>query len=258
MSSASNLPKPQGDWALFLDVDGTLVEIAETPDAVKPDKRLPALLEEISDFLGGAVALISGRPLDTLDIFFAPAKLPAAGLHGLEYRDAHGATHRPAESPAVRAVAESARNFARTRDGLLVEDKGATVALHYRQNPTLEADVLAFADAAVAESSGISVQRGKMVAEIRPEGSDKGSIIRAFMAKPPFSGRVPVFIGDDITDEAGFAAVNELGGHSIRVGASPRTLARHHIESVAALLEWLSLWTEPVDGLIGGCPSPSR
>lgn len=258
MSSATILPEPQGDWALFLDVDGTLVEIAETPDAVKPDKRLPGLLEEISGFLGGAVALISGRPLDTLDIFFAPTKLPAAGLHGLEYRDAGGTIHRPSVSPAVRATADAARDFARSRDGVLIEDKGATVALHYRQNPSLEADVLAFADAKVAEFSEISVQRGKMVAEIRPKGSDKGSVIRTFMAQPPFNGRVPVFIGDDVTDEAGFAVVNELSGHSIRVGASAQTLASHSIESVAALLDWLSLWTEPVDGLIGGCPSPSR
>lgn len=258
MPPATILPEPQSDWALFLDVDGTLVEIAETPDAVKPDKRLPGLLEEISGFLNGAVALISGRPLDTLDIFFAPLRLPAAGLHGLEYRDASGTVHHPVISPAVRSAAESAHNFARTREGLLVEDKGATVALHYRQNPGLEADVLAFADAQLAALSGISVQRGKMVAEIRPEGSDKGSIIRTFMAEQPFDGRVPVFIGDDITDEAGFAVVNELGGQSIRVGASPQSLARHHIESVAALLDWLSLWTESVDDLIGGCPSPSR
>lgn len=241
------LPKPHGDWALFLDVDGTLVEIAETPDGVKPDRRLPAILSRISALLGGAVALISGRPVETLDTFFAPLQLPTAGLHGLEHRSADGKMHPPPISPSIRAAADAATAFARAHPDVLIEDKGATVALHYRQAPALAVDVLAFAEAQVANRPDIALQKGKMVAEIRPTGSDKGTVIRAFMQEPPFQGRIPVFIGDDVTDEAGFIAVNELGGHSIRVGSSAQTAAHFQIADVQALFIWLSTWAGPVD-----------
>lgn len=241
------LPEPNGDWALFLDVDGTLVEIAETPDGVRPDERIPGILSEISARLGGAVALISGRPVETLDNFFAPLRLPTAGLHGLERRSADGAMHPPLISPSIRAAAAAATDFAQAHPGVLIEDKGATVALHYRQAPTLAGDVLAFAETQVAALTGITLQKGKMVVEIRPTGSDKGTVIREFMLESPFQGRIPVFIGDDVTDEAGFVVVNDLGGHSIRVGSSAGSAAHSHITDVPALLDWLSAWAEPVD-----------
>lgn len=241
------LPEPQRDWALFLDVDGTLVEIAETPDGVEPDQRLPGVLAEISRILDGAVALISGRPIETLDLFFAPLRLPSAGLHGLEYRDTAGVTHRPPTSASVRAAAEAARVFAGNHPDVLIEDKGTTVALHYRQNPALEPDVAAFAESQVARFADLRLQIGKMVAELRPNGNDKGAAIRRFMEMPPFQGRTPVFIGDDVTDEAGFAVVNELGGHSIRVGAAITTAAQHRIANVSSLHQWLRAWAEPVE-----------
>lgn len=241
------LPEPQSDWALFLDVDGTLVEIAETPDGVEPDQRLPGVLAEISRILDGAVALISGRPVETLDIFFAPLRLPSAGLHGLEYRDTAGAMHRPPTSPSIRAATEAARAFASDHPDVLIEDKGTTVALHYRQNPALEPDVTAFAEGQVARFADLRLQIGKMVAELRPNGNDKGTAIRRFMAMAPFQGRTPVFIGDDVTDEAGFAVVNELGGHSIRVGAAITTAAQYRIADVSSLHQWLLAWAEPVD-----------
>lgn len=242
------LPEPQSDWALFLDVDGTLVEIAETPDGVEPDKRLPRVLTEISRILDGAVALISGRPVETLDMFFAPLRIPSAGLHGLEYRDADGVMHRPPISPSIRAATEAAREFADGHPDVLIEDKGTTVALHYRQNPALERDVVAFGEAQVRRFADIQLQLGKMVVELRPNGNDKGSAIRRFMEMPPFEGRTPVFIGDDVTDEAGFKVVNDLGGHSIRVGNGFPTAARFQIADVASLHQWLLAWAEPVDG----------
>jgi trehalose 6-phosphate phosphatase len=242
------LPEPQSDWALFLDVDGTLVEIAETPDGVKPDQRLPGVLAEISRILDGAVALISGRPIETLDMFFAPLRLPSAGLHGLEYRDAGGVVHQPPISPSVRAATEAAKAFAGDHPDVLIEDKGTTVALHYRQNPALEPEIAAFAEAQIAHFADLRLQMGKMVAEIRPNGNDKGTAIRRFMEMAPFQGRTPVFIGDDVTDEAGFAVVNALGGHSIRVGAAITTAARHRIPDVSSLHRWLLAWAEPVDG----------
>jgi trehalose 6-phosphate phosphatase len=236
------LPAPQDDWALFLDVDGTLVEIAETPEGVTPDRRLPDILSAVLRRLGGAVALISGRRIDTLDRFFAPLRLPAAGLHGLERRDAAGDLRRAPPLPAIRRAAAAARDFAGTHPGVLLEDKGATVALHFRQAPGAGPAATAFAEALVTSLTGTMLQKGKMVVEIRPAGEDKGSVIATFMTEAPFRGRIPVFVGDDVTDEAGFAMVNRLKGHSIRIGDGAETAAHHRLPAVAALLAWLEAW----------------
>lgn len=244
MPSASPLPEPRSDWALFLDVDGTLIEIAATPDGVVPDRRLPGILSAISGKLGGALALISGRPIGTLDRLFGSLRLPVAGLHGLERRDAGGGVHRATPSPGIRQAAEAAGDFARENPGILIEDKGATVALHFRQAPELGPAATGFAETLVRTLDGAALQKGKMVVEIRPVGDDKGSVVAAFMAEPPFLGRTPVFIGDDVTDEAGFRMVNRLKGHSIRIGESAETEARHRIPDVAALLDWLEHWSE--------------
>lgn len=243
MPIVNRLPRPQRDWALFLDVDGTLVEIADTPDGVVPDARLPQLLARRSEDLGGAVALISGRPIEMLDRLFAPLRLPVAGLHGLERRCADGTLRRAPVSPAILQAASAARAFVRDRPGLLVEDKGATIALHYRQAPQLEDAVTAFAEATAETLPGTTLQRGKMVVEIRPAGDDKGTVIGAFMSEPPFEGRTPVFIGDDVTDEAGFIEVLRRNGHAIRIGDSRPTAASYRIESVPELLDWLESWS---------------
>lgn len=243
MPSDNALPAPAPDWGLFLDVDGTLVEIAESPDGVALDPRLPPVLDALSRKLGGAVALVSGRPIAYLDTLFAPLRLPAAGLHGLERRCADGCIHPAAVLPGVRTAATAVQTFARDHPDLLVEDKGATVALHYRRVPGLERPVIDFADALADDLEGVSVQKGKMVVEFRPTGANKGTAIETFMAKAPFRGRTPVFVGDDITDEAGFSAVNRLHGHSIRVGDGERTAATFRIATVAKLLEWLENWS---------------
>ncbi len=243
MDAASPLPQPDQRWALFLDVDGTLVEIAPTPDAVKVGRRLVALLGALDASLGGAVALVSGRPIEVLDELFLPLRLAAAGNHGLERRDNGGAVSRPDIDPSVLDPARAAFDrFADERAGVVVEDKGLSVALHYRLAPEAE-DAAAGLAGNLLQALGpeFRIQHGKMMIELRPSGADKGSAIELFMAEPPFAGRVPVFIGDDVTDEDGFDAVNRLGGQSIRVGAADGGVARWRVADIEAVLDWLEL-----------------
>ena len=236
-------PSPRPDWALFLDVDGTLVEIAAAPDAVVVPPQLLALLRGLQDSLDGAVALVSGRAVTTLDALFAPLHLPMAGNHGLERRTADGRVLRPDIPDAALARARAAvAAFAESRRGPILEDKTISVALHFRAAPELAGDVERLAAALAAElGPALHVQRGKMMVELRPTGGDKGSVVHDFMAEPPFVGRVPVFIGDDATDEDGFRAVNALGGISVRVGKPEGpTAARYRIAGIEAVYGWLA------------------
>ncbi len=243
MIGTHTLPPPAPGWALFLDVDGTLIEIADEPEAVRVEPRVIAVLTALVGATDGAVALVSGRPIEFLDRLFAPLVLPAAGLHGLERRDAAGHwAVRAGRDPAVDRFAAAFAEFVADHPGCLVEDKGLTVALHYRRAPQAAEAARALADRLGADSAGaFRVQHGKMVAELRPQGPDKGAVVTAFMAEPPFAGRIPVFAGDDVTDEAGFAEVNRRGGHAIRVGEpAGETAARWRVPSVAALADWLA------------------
>lgn len=233
-------PLPSPDRALFLDVDGTLVEIAAAPDAVRVPDGLVPLLERLERGLGGALALVSGRTIAMLDTLFAPLRLAAAGNHGLERRRADGRLIRPAPSPAVSAARAAMGNFAHDHRGVILEDKALSVALHFRNAPDAAEDALALAERVAADSGGgLFVQRGKMMVELRPPGGDKGSVIADFMREPPFAGRLPVFVGDDVTDEHGFAVVNGMGGVSIRVGTNGATAAHHRLNDVSSLRDWL-------------------
>lgn len=236
------LPDPADDWALFLDVDGTLLEIAEQPNSVRIDPRLLAILSALLGRFDGALALVSGRSLATLDRLFAPLELVAAGLHGLERRDHAGTIHRPVVDQGGIAEARAAvAEFAAQDPRLLVEDKGLSIALHYRTAPERGPDCDRFASALVARlGAGFILQRGKMVVEMRPRGPDKGDVVAAFSAEYPFAGRKPVFIGDDVTDEDAFGVVNAAGGHSIRVGPPGATVASWRVGSVDALRAWLA------------------
>ncbi len=241
MATPHALPEPSDDWALFLDVDGTLIEFADAPDAVAVDPDMIDVLARLGRRYGGAVALVSGRGLETLDRLFQPLRLTAAGLHGLERRSPGGTveTTNGAAEPLAR-VRHAAYDFVADDGRLRVEDKGLTVALHYRRAPDRAGDVAELARRLAAETDGsLAVQRGKMVVEFRPLGPNKGDVVELFMAEAPFTGRVPVFIGDDVTDEDGFAAVNRLGGHSIRVGNEDATVARWRIAGVQELCGWL-------------------
>jgi len=235
------LPAWNDRWALFLDVDGTLLDIADHPDDVRTTPRLKLLVRRAGLELGGAVALVSGRAIADLDRLFMPLQLPTAGLHGIERRSADGTMHyRPALEDRLHDIKRELMEFADNRTGLLLEDKGAALALHYRNAPGAAGEATEIMDR-VARDAGdqFHVQHGKMVLELKPAGQDKGTAILQFMDESPFRGRIPVFAGDDVTDEDGFAAVNRLDGESIRVGDGKSTAARYQIESVNQLLGWL-------------------
>lgn len=231
-----------GDWALFLDVDGTLLEIAETPQSVHVSDGLKQLLFTLSVHFDGALALVSGRTLADLDHLFTPLRLCAAGVHGCEHREATGCIGLPHVDPeTLEPVRRLLTQFVACHEGLLLEDKGYGLALHYRLAPALAGEVeMLVTSACSALGDTFRVQAGKAVFEIRPAAWSKGVSIRAFMNQPPFRGRLPVFIGDDVTDEDGFAVVNELGGISVKVGAAGATVARHRIANVTRVLEWLA------------------
>ena len=239
-SRAGFPPAPQLEWAYFLDVDGTLIDIADTPEAVHIDMALLGLIAGLQQASGGAVALVSGRALAFLEQRLGKLHLPMAGQHGLERRDAAGRLWTHAAPPAAKSAikAELAPILARHR-GLLLEDKGLTLALHYRRAPQLASYAhRLMARLAAAAHAGLEVQRGRRVAEIKPAGMDKGAAIADYLKEPPFAGRRPVFIGDDRNDEHGFAAVNKQGGISIKVGKGS-SCARYRLPDVAAVRRWL-------------------
>jgi trehalose 6-phosphate phosphatase len=214
--SGGPLPPPSADWAFFLDIDGTLLEHADRPEAVKVGGAMRRLLSDLQQGAGGALALISGRSVADIDGLFAPLVLPAAGQHG-----AYAAAHPQ----------------------LVFEDKGQNLALHYRLAPQLADEVgELMRDVANGLGEAFELQRGKMVLEIRSGGRDKGSAIAEFMQEPPFHGRTPVFIGDDLTDEFGFGVVNDLGGVSVKVGEGS-SRARWRIADAASVRAWLGEWT---------------
>jgi trehalose 6-phosphate phosphatase len=230
-------PNPSLDWCLFLDVDGTLVELTDTPYDGHASGDLKALLSGAAGKLHGALALVSGRSIDYLDTLFDPLHLPSAGLHGIERRDAAGVVHGAGVTDAALDAARlELTQFVRAHPGALLEDKGRTLGLHFRMAPQLQAR--AHAAIATALGAGYEVQAGNMMFEIKPRGFSKGRAIEAFVQEAPFAGRTPVFAGDDLTDLDGFRAVERLGGLSIGVG--DRVQGLYHLEDPAAVRCWLS------------------
>ncbi|MDO8990680.1 MAG: trehalose-phosphatase [Sideroxyarcus sp.] len=233
-------PLAQLDWAYFLDVDGTLIDIADTPDSVTVDASLLDLIARLYSESGGAMALVRGRAISDLEKRLSALRLPLAGQHGLERRDAAGRLWMHAAPPAAKcAIKEALAPVLAQHAGLLLEDKGLTLALHYRQAPQLEyfAQRL-MKQLAQGADAGLEVQQGKCVAEIKPSGIDKGTAVAEYLGEIPFKGRRAVFIGDDLNDEHGFAEVNKLEGISIKVGKGP-SCARYRLPDVAAVRRWL-------------------
>jgi trehalose 6-phosphate phosphatase len=232
-------PAPSIDWAYFLDVDGTLIDIAETPDAVHVDIALLDLIARLYKGSNGAVALVSGRAISDLESRLGALRLPLAGQHGLERRDAAGRLWMHAAAPAAKcAIKEALAPILQRYPGLHIEDKGLTLALHYRLAPHLASYVQTLM-ARLARDAGLEVQRGKRVAEVKPPGIDKGTAVAEYLSESPFIGRRPVFIGDDLNDEHGFAEVNRLGGISIKVGKG-KSCAQFRLRDVAAVRKWLN------------------
>lgn len=240
------LPPPLSpDAALFLDFDGTLVDLAPRPDAVVVRPALPALLAQLARQLGGALALVSGRPIVQLDAWLAPLQLPAAGLHGAERRSAEGLLYRQPE-PDLDAVCTSLEALVAQHPGLVLERKRGAVALHYRLAPSCQSLVEHAMQAALAHTPGMELVHGKRVVEMKPAGSSKGRAVQSFLAEAPFAGRHALFAGDDLTDEDAFAAVQARGGAGIKVGDGP-TRARFRLASPLALSDWLSQAQQPAD-----------
>jgi trehalose 6-phosphate phosphatase len=235
--------------AVFLDIDGTLVQHAERPDAVRIDAGLFALLERLGRAAGGALALISGRSIADIDALFSPARFAIAGQHGAERRSADGSLHFHAPlGSRLKEPAEQLRRLVGANPGLLLEEKGASLALHYRGAPSLaglaEREVR---QAVVALGDDFELQSGKLVFEVKPSGKDKGTAIDEFMAEAPFAGRRPVFVGDDLTDELGFERVNRIGGDTVKVGPGP-TRARWRLENADAVRAWLAGFADRAAG----------
>jgi trehalose 6-phosphate phosphatase len=214
------LPAPREDWALFLDIDGTLLDLAPTPSEVVVPPDLPDLLQALTRALGGAVALVSGRSITDIDTLFSPLALIAAGQHGAEIRLPNGATERLGAADGIlTGLMARIAAFAEAHPGILVEDKGMTIAVHCRKVPQYQAELGQFLTALAAEHGDrLETIRGHRVFEIKPRNLSKRTAVEHLMRIAPFAGRLPVFIGDDRTDEDGFAAVRALGGHAVRVG----------------------------------------
>jgi trehalose 6-phosphate phosphatase len=201
-------------------VDGTLLEIAPTPDAVRVDDDLTRLLTDVTHALDGAVALVSGRAIAALDQLFAPRRWPAAGLHGVERRDSAGRLHRhaPARQRLDRVRLTLLYLAART-PGILLEDKGLAISVHYRAAPEIEPTLRrTLAELAAELAPDYQLLEGKQVFELKPSAATKSDAVRAFMTEAPFAGRRPIYVGDDVTDLDGFAAVERVGGLSVAVG----------------------------------------
>jgi trehalose 6-phosphate phosphatase len=238
--------------ALFIDLDGTLLEIAPRPELVRVAPELPLLLERLAAERDGALALISGRRIAELDRLLRPWRGAAAGLHGAERRRPDGSCvagdggpDAAAASAALDRLRPRLGEMAGRSPGVWLEDKGRTLALHYRAAPDKAGEIRAFVESLMQEAGAcLRLIAGKMVVELQPRYIGKDGAIAAFLAEPPFRGRRPVFLGDDTTDEDGFAEVNRRRGLSIRVGAAEptatATAACYALPSVAAVLGWLA------------------
>lgn len=229
-----------GPYAIFLDLDGTLAELAEQPDAVVVAPETLRLLDALRTSCGHALAIISGRDIAVVDRLLHPLVLPVAGVHGLQRRDAAGRLHMASVEPVdIGPVVEALREAVGDEPGLIVEEKTGAAALHYRLRPDCEQRCRDIAEAIVRDRADLEILPGKMVFEIRTDGADKGDVIEAYLKEAPFAGRRPVFAGDDTTDEVGFAIVNARGGVSIKVG-SATTLARFRAATPSELHSWLA------------------
>lgn len=232
------------DWAMFLDVDGCLLDFADHPENVEVPHGLCGSLERVRSALGGALALVSGRSLAQLDAIFPDVTFAAAGLHGLELRDSFGRVALPDGAPvaleALARVREAAEQVARMHDGARVEDKGVALALHWRSAPHACSALQAIAASSIGHLPGYRLQHGNCVVELRPDGRHKGSAIERLMQHAPFAGRRPAYAGDDFTDEDGFAMANALGGLSVIVGERRPTSAHYAMADTNGMRAWLA------------------
>jgi trehalose 6-phosphate phosphatase len=227
------------DWALFLDVDGTVLEIAERPGLVQVPRALVRELERVAASLGDALALVTGRSIAWIDEAFRPLRLPVAGQHGAEMRlskDAPVTVDRAIDLAGVRARLRSIESI----EGVEIEDKGCTIAVHYRRARDQASAGAAIAQALATLDEGMEALQGRLVYEVKARGIDKGSAVARLAATPAFSGRRPVYFGDDRTDETGFREVLERGGIAVQVGPAPAPAGCLWIEGPGETRRWLA------------------
>lgn len=238
-------------FAVFLDFDGTLAELAPTPDAVQVDPTLVPNLESLKSRLGGALAIVTGRPVSVIDHFLAPSRFDVAGLHGVERRvEGRLSGGRPEDHPTLRAGVERLKQQAAALDKVLIEDKGASVAVHWRLASEADTETAQGIVKALAAELGSAyrLQLGKAVGEVVPADATKGHAIRAFLERPPYAGRRAIFFGDDKTDELAFESVNADGGVSVRIG-DEETTARRRLAAPADVRALIAAWANgaPID-----------
>jgi trehalose 6-phosphate phosphatase len=233
------LDNPDGH-ALFVDIDGTLLEMAPTPDAVSVPPALLGVLEELVARLGGAVALLTGRRIASADRLLRPLRLIASGVHGTELRAERNGRICMLAPPLPPAIVTKVDALGGIADGILVERKGAGMAVHYRHAPHLQGRLAAEVSAIVASCPGLVVREGRMVLEIGPSGYSKGSALALLNARAPFAGRRPVMIGDDVGDESALAEAERRGGVALRVAGEHFSGAMADFEGVRAVHAWLA------------------
>ncbi|MDF2619645.1 MAG: trehalose-phosphatase [Xanthobacteraceae bacterium] len=242
-------PLPEPDWALFLDIDGTLIEHADHPEGVTIPDYMPDLLTSLQLALGGAVALVSGRTIDWMDKRFAPAKLAASGQHGAEIRLAPDTPSVPIPEPKWRKPLERALDeVLATWPGVFVEHKPLSLAVHFRAVPQFGDAIM---DRVIALGTGlndgIEFLKGRFVIEVRQGGRDKGTAVEQFMNTALFKGRRPVFLGDDVTDEDGFRAVRAAGGLAVAVGPRATKQADYRLATPTEVRDWLGTIPEALE-----------
>jgi trehalose 6-phosphate phosphatase len=236
------LPAPPAfslaEAALFLDLDGTLAPIMPRPEDIGPDIRRALLMQRLAAAMDGRVAVVSGRTLEDLDRILDDQVVAVAAIHGLTRRDSTGAVVRAQAHAGIEDARRFLSNLARRDPGLQFEDKGLSVTLHYRRRPDA-ADAVIEAAERLAKSTGLILQLGDMVVELRTPGHTKGGAVSAFLGEPPFLGALPIFVGDDLTDEDGFIAAARAGGFGVLVGRARETAATFRLANSDAVLTWL-------------------
>lgn len=224
--------------ALFLDLDGTLADIAPVPHLAVVAPEIAAAVRDLAARLDGALAIVSGRTLEDIDALMQPLRLPAAGMHGCVMRDWQGSIRTAGGAQDIAETRQILRDRLGKSPGILIEDKGPAIAIHYRLRPDLGDVVLQTAAEAVAPYPFLKLVPGRKVVEILPASVSKGAAIRALLKSAPFRDRKPIFAGDDVTDEDGFAAVNEAGGLSIKIGLGA-SQAQYRFLSAATFRDWI-------------------
>ncbi|MHC1478916.1 trehalose-phosphatase [Frateuria aurantia] len=254
--TAPPLPVAGDAWALFLDVDGTLLPFRERPEQVTVPPPLQSLLGALYQALDGAMALVSGRPIEELQQLFGAPPWPLAGLHGLELKLPDGRVRQtPVKPESIKQLRHSAMLVAEELPGVRLEDKGIAVALHCRAAPSHYDALLIACEQAVQNLPGFELQPGNLVVEIKPAAMKKGHAVQSLMEVPPFLGRRPVYLGDDLTDEHAFATVNLENGITTRVGTREPTLAQFALRDPVDVLSWLS---RLLDAIVQGDPLYAR